>query len=315
LTGLFAAAAAPVPAQDYPDRTVTIVAPSAPGGLYSLFARLIANKFEQRLGKPFIIENRPGAGSIVGAMSVARAAPDGYTLMVANSTGLAANVTLHKSLPYDPMRDFTPVGLLALVPEILVVNAALPIHSLGELKNFAKQKGSLSFGSAGAGTTQHISGEILKRALGINMTHVPYKGMSPALNDLTGGHIEMMFSPIPNSLPLIQSGKLRILGVNTTQRLEAIPDALPLTELGVKEFDVASWFMLVAPAKTPKHIVDKLHQELRNFINDPDLRQEYVKMGLVPADSALPEQLKTFVQSEITRWGEIVRKAGLAGME
>ena len=156
---------------------------------------------------------------------------------------------------------------------------------------------------------------MLKRALGINMTHVPYKGMAPALNDLTGGHIEMMFSPVPNSLPLIQAGKLRLLGVNTTQRMEAIPDARPLAELGIKEFDVASWFMLVAPAKTPKPIVDRLHAELRGFVNDPDVRQEYIKMGLVPVDSESPEKLKDFVRVEIARWGDIVRRAGLAGME
>jgi tripartite-type tricarboxylate transporter receptor subunit TctC len=312
---IFAAASLPATAQDYPNRPVTIVAPSAPGGLYSLFSRLIGSKFEQRLGKPFVVENRPGAGSIVGMQSVARAPGDGYTLMVVNSTGMAANVTLHKTLPYDPMADFVPVGLLALVPEVLVVNAALPIHSIADLTSFAKQKGNISFGSAGAGTTQHISGEMLNRALGINMTHVPYKGMAPALNDLTGGHIEMMFSPIPNSLPLIQSGKLRMLGVNTTQRLEAIPDARPLSELGIREFDVASWFMLVAPAKTPPAIIDRLHAELRGFINDPDVRQEYVKMGLVPVDSESPEKLKSFVQAEIARWGDIVRSAGLAGME
>jgi tripartite-type tricarboxylate transporter receptor subunit TctC len=309
------AAALSATAQDYPNRPVTIVAPSAPGGLYSLFSRLIGSKFEQRLGKPFVVENRPGAGSIVGMQSVARAPGDGYTLMVVNSTGMAANVTLHKTLPYDPMADFVPVGLLALVPEVLVVNAALPIHSIADLTSFAKQKGNISFGSAGAGTTQHISGEMLKRALGINMTHVPYKGMAPALNDLTGGHIEIMFSPIPNSLPLIQSGKLRMLGVNTTQRLEAIPEAWPLSELGIREFDVASWFMLVAPAKTPPAIIDRLHAELRGFINNPDVRQEYVKMGLVPVDSESPEKLKSFVQAEIARWGDIVRSAGLAGME
>lgn len=315
IVAIFAAGSLPASAQDYPNRTVTIVAPSAPGGLYSLFSRLIGSKFEQRLGKSFVVENRPGAGSIVGMQSVARAAGDGYTLMVVNSTGMAANVTLHKSLPYDPVADFVPIGLLAMVPEVLVVNAALPIRSIADLTRFAKEKGNISFGSAGPGTTQHISGEMLKRALGINMTHVPYKGMAPALNDLTGGHIEMMFSPVPNSLPLIQAGKLRLLGINTTQRMEAIPDARPLAELGIKEFDVASWFMLVAPVKTPKPIVDRLHAELRGFVNDPEVRQEYIKMGLVPVDSESPEKLKGFVREEIARWGDIVRRAGLAGME
>jgi tripartite-type tricarboxylate transporter receptor subunit TctC len=303
-------------AQDYPNHVVTIVAPSAPGGLYSLFARLIGSKLEQRFGKPFIVENRPGASSVVGTLSVVRAAPDGHTLMVATSSTMATNVTLFKNLPYDPRSELAPIALLARVPEVLVVNAALPVHSVADLAQLAKATpGGLSFGSAGPGTSQHLSGEMLKSALGIALTHIPYKGMSPAINDVAGGHISLMFSPIPFVLPLAQAGKLRMIGVTTAERVEAIPDVPPLTEIGVKDFDAASWFMLVAPAKTPRDIIDKLAAELRAITNDPNMRQELTRLGLVPVPSPSPDDLKRFVQSEVVRWGDIVRKAGLVGTE
>src|SRR3954469_16712621 len=258
---LLALAAAPAfgQTQDYPSRAVTIVAPAAPGGLYSLFARLIGSKLEQRLRKPFIVENRPGASSIVGATSVIRGPHDRYTLMVGNTSGLATNPTLHKTLPYDPVKDFAPIALIARIPEVLVVNAALPVQSLPDLAKLAKATpGGLTYGSAGAGTAQHLSGVLIASVLGIELTHVPYKGMSPAINDVAGGHIPFMFSPIPFAQPLTQAGKLRMLGVTTAQRIEAIPDVPPLTEIGVKEFDAVSWFMLVAPAGTPRGVVDRL---------------------------------------------------------
>jgi len=310
-------AAGPAPAQQsYPDRIVTIVAPAAPGGLYSIFARLIGSKLEQRLGKTFIVENRPGASSMVGVLSVIRSAPNGYTLIVANSTGMATNVTLYKNLPYDPTADLAPIALIARIPEVLVVNAALPADSIADLVKLARSTpGGLSFGSAGVGTSQHLSGELLKSMLGIEMTHIPYKGMSPAINDVAGGHIQLMFSPIPMAAPMLQAGKIRPLGVTTAHRIEALPDVPPLTEIGVKDFDATSWFMLVAPAKTPKEIIDKLHAELRGITGDAEVRQEFIRLGLVPVNSPPPEELKRFVQSEIARWGDIVRKAGLAGSE
>src|SRR5262245_28178038 len=178
---------------DYPNRTVTIIAPSAPGGLFSLFARLLANRLEQRLGRTFVVENKPGAGTVVGALATIRAPHDGYTLMVANSTTLAINPTLHKTLPYDPA-DLTPVILSARIPQVLVVNAALPVHSIADLVKLAKATpGGLSYGTSGAGTAQHLDAEMLKSVLDIPLTHIPYKGMAPALSDVAGGHIPMMF--------------------------------------------------------------------------------------------------------------------------
>jgi tripartite-type tricarboxylate transporter receptor subunit TctC len=303
-------------AQDYPNRTITIVAPSAPGGLYSLFARLLGARLEARLGKSVVVENRPGAASIAGAVSVARAAPDGYTLMVATSTTLATNLALHKKLPYDPIADFAPVTLIARVPEVLVVNADLPIRSIADLVRHAKDKtGTLTYASAGPGTSQHLSGETLKRALGIEMTHVPYKGMQPAINDVAGGHVALMFAPVPIALGLIDGGKLRVIGISTAERLDALPAAPPLSEIGVPGFNEASWFMLVAPAKTPRDIIERLHAELTAFTSAPDVRQELSRQGTLPVASPPPDALKRFVQSEIAHWAELVRRAGLTPSE
>ncbi|OLB72375.1 MAG: hypothetical protein AUI16_20490 [Alphaproteobacteria bacterium 13_2_20CM_2_64_7] len=315
--GLVLFAASDGRAQDYPNRTVTIVAPSAPGGMYSILARLIGNKLERLYGQSFVVENRPGASSITGAVSVARAAPDGYTLMTAASTTMATNVSLHKSLPYDPLIDFIPIVQIARSPEVLLINAALPVHSIEDLVKLARSTGGgLSFGSAGPGTGQHLNGELFKMMLGIPLQHIPYKGMQPALNDLAGGHIAMMTSPIPLALPLAHSGKVRMLGVTTKERVGAIPDVPPLAEIGVPGYDAASWWMLVAPAKTPRPIIDKLHADLRVILREADVHEEFIqRQGLIPVDSAAPDELRTFVAAEIARLGEIVRKAGLAGTE
>jgi tripartite-type tricarboxylate transporter receptor subunit TctC len=302
-----------VQAQDYPNRTVTIIAPAAPGGLYSLFARLIGSKLEQRFGKTFVVENKPGASSIVGAQALIRSPHDGYTLMIGNTSGLATNVSLHKNLPYDPLKDFAPVALIARVPEVLVVNAALPVHSFADLAALARSTpGGLSYGSAGAGTAQHLSGVELSAAFGVTMTHVPYKGMQPAIADVAAGHIPFMFSPISFAIPLAQAGKIRMLGVTTAERLEAIPDVPPLTQVGLKQFDAVSWFMLVAPSGTPAGIVRKLHSEVRAVVADDSVRREFLRLGLVPVSSPAPDELRRFVASEIALWGGIVRKAGLA---
>ena len=314
---LLAAAAdlvAPVAAADYPTRLVTIVAPSAPGGLYSLFARILAGKLEQRLGRTFVVENRPGAASVVGALAVARAAPDGYTLMVASGATMAVNVTLHKALPYDPAADFVPIALIARVPEVLVVDPALPIRSLADLTAYANDH-PVTFASAGAGTAQHLEGEMLKRALGVEMTHVPYKGALPALNDVMGGHVTMMFSPVANALSMIAAGKVRAIGLATRDRVAALPDVPPLAALGAAGFDAAGWFMLVAPAATPRAIVDRLHREMRAILADPALRQQFVDEGLIPVDTPPPDALTTYVRDQIAVWRDTLTRIGLAGIE
>ncbi|HEY4918550.1 MAG TPA: tripartite tricarboxylate transporter substrate-binding protein, partial [Xanthobacteraceae bacterium] len=274
LTLSLAALDRPAAAQpDYPSRIVTIVAPSAPGGLYSLFARILGHALEQRLGQTFVVENRPGAASVVGAAAVAHAAADGYTLMTASGTTLAVNVTLRRHLPYDPRTDFVPIALIARVPEVLVVNPALPVHSLADLKALARTQ-PLTFASAGPGTAQHIEGEMLRQALGLDMTHVPYKGALPALNDVVGGHVTMMFTPVANALSMIQAGKVRAIGLAARDRVEALPDVAPLADIGVPGFEARGWFMLVAPAATPAPIVARLHAETAAILADPKLREQ-----------------------------------------
>ena len=305
-----------VAAQDYPNRTVTIVAPSAPGGLYSLFARLLAHRLEQRLGQTFVVENRPGASSIVGSLSVIRSPHDGYTLMIANSTGLAVNPTIRKSLPYDPVKDFAPIAMLGRVPEVLVVNAALPVKTVADLAKLAKSTpGGLSYSSAGAGTGQHLGGVLLASLLDVPMTHVPYKGMQPAINDVAGGHIPFMISPIPFALPLAQAGKLRMLGVTTAERVSLIPEVPSLAELGVTGFTAMNWWMLVAPNGTPQAVVDKLHAEVKALMTDTEAQQELLRLGIVPVASPPQGELKPFIATEIVRLGEIVKKAGLAASQ
>ncbi|HEY6702513.1 MAG TPA: tripartite tricarboxylate transporter substrate binding protein [Xanthobacteraceae bacterium] len=304
-------------ADHYPSRSVTIVAPSAPGGMYSILARLIGAKLERRYGKSFIVENRPGASSVTGAVAVVRAPADGYTLMVATSSTMATNVSLHKNLPYDPLSDFIPLVLIARSPEVLLINAALPARSIADLVALARATpGGLSFGSAGPGTAQHLNGEMLKAALGIEMQHVPYKGIQPALNDLAGGHIALMTAPIPVALPLAQGAKVRMLGVTTKERVEAIADVPALAEIGVPGYNAASWFMLVAPARTPRPIAEKLHADLRAVLAEADVREEFIlRQGLIPVVSPPPDELRSFVRSEIVRLGAIVTKAGLAGSQ
>jgi tripartite-type tricarboxylate transporter receptor subunit TctC len=293
------------------------VAPSAPGGLYSLFARILAATFEQRFGRSFVVENRPGAASVVGALAVARAAADGYTLLIASGATMAVNVTLHKQLPYDPITDFVPIALIARVPEVLVVNPALPVHSLADLTAFVKgpPPHPLSFASAGTGTAQHLEGEMLKQALGLDMTHVPYKGALPALNDVVGGHVDMMFSPVANALSMIAAGKVRAIGLATRERVAALPEVAPLADIGVPGFEASGWFMLVAPAATPPAIVEHLHAEARAVLAGADLRAQFVRLGLVPVDTPSPEQLKVFVREQIAYWDRTLHRIGLAGLE
>jgi tripartite-type tricarboxylate transporter receptor subunit TctC len=302
--------------QDYPNRTVTIVAPSAPGGMYSVFARFVAHRLERRLGQTFVVENRPGSSSIVGAMSVIRAAHDGYTLMIMNSTGLAVNPNVRKSLPYDPVKDFAPITLIGRIPEVLVVNAALPVHSVADLAKLAKSTpGGLSYSSPGPGTGSHLGGVLLASMLDVPFTHVPYKGMQPAINDVAGGHIPFTLSPLPFAIPLRQAGKLRMLGVTTPERVSSIPDVPTLAELGLTGFSPMSWWMLVAPSGTPPAIVAKLHDDMRALMADDGARQELIRVGIVPVASPPVAELKPFIVSEIARLGAIVKKAGLAGSQ
>jgi tripartite-type tricarboxylate transporter receptor subunit TctC len=303
-------------AQDYPTRPVTIVVPFTAGGSTEILARIVAQKLEERLGKPFLVEMKPGAGTAIGSNAVAKATPDGYTLLMATSTPMAINVTLHKNLPYDPTTDFVPIALVAQSPFLLVVNPAVPANSVAELVAYAKANpGKLSFGSAGPGSPHHLFGELFKSITGTQMTHVPYRGSLPALNDVIAGHIPLMFCDVPPSAPMIESRLVRALGVSTKARLPALSDIVPIAEAGVPEFDVAAWLMLVAPAKTPAPIVERLHTELKRALAAPELKGQIAKLSLLPLETPSIPEMQSFVKSEIVRWGRVVEQAGIAHSE
>jgi tripartite-type tricarboxylate transporter receptor subunit TctC len=317
-----AAAACPVAwpgiarADDYPSRPVTIVVPYTPGGSTEILARIVALHLGKRLGQSFIVENKPGAGTVIGTTTVAKAAPDGYTLLMATPTPMAINVKIHKQLPYDPATDFVPLGMVAGAPFVLIVNPALPVHSVKELIAYAKEHpGKLSYGSGGVGAPHHLYAELLKSMTGINMTHVPYKGSLPALNDVVAGHIDLMFCDIPPAIGMIKTGRVRVLGVSTKARVDAFPDVPSIAEAGVPGFDVAGWFMVVAPAQTPSAIVAKLHDALKAVLVEPEVKQQIAKLSLVPLADPSTEEMKAFVKSEIARWGKVVEAAGIAGTE
>jgi tripartite-type tricarboxylate transporter receptor subunit TctC len=303
-------------ATDYPTRPVTFLVPFAPGGVTDIFARLISQNLEKRLGKPFVVENKPGGSGIAAAMDVVHATPDGYTIMMASSTLLAFNVTVRKNLPYDPLKDLTPVSLLARVPFVLVVNPDLPVHSVADLVALAKEKpGQIAFATPGPGTFHHLNAELFKSTFGLNLIHVPYKGEVPALTDLAGGHVQMMFCGVPPALPLIRAGKLRALGVTTAQRVPAAPDIPPLAEAGIPGYDAASWHTVTTTANVPAEVVEKLHSTIADIMKDQAVVESLEREGTIPQQSPSPDELKRFVASEITRWSKVIEKAGLAGSE
>jgi tripartite-type tricarboxylate transporter receptor subunit TctC len=303
-------------AQEYPTRPITIVVPYTPGGSTEILARLVGQRLESRLGKPVMIENKPGAGTVIGANAVAKAAPDGYTLLMATPTPMAINVTVYKSLPYDPARSFVPLVMLGQSPFLLIVNPSLPVYSVRDLIAFAKQNpGRLSYGSGGPGAPHHLYAELLKSMAGIEMTHVPYKGSLPALNDVVAGHIQLMFCDIPPAAGMIEAGKVRPLGVSTGTRVAAFPDIPTIAEAGVPGFAVAGWFMLAAPAGTPAPVIEKLHSELKSILAASEMKDQLIKLNLIAMNTPSLADMQTFVKSEIVRWAEIVQRAGIAGSE
>jgi tripartite-type tricarboxylate transporter receptor subunit TctC len=311
-----AASAGIARADDYPSRPVTMIVPYTPGGSTDILARIVAQRLGPKLGQSVIVENRPGAGTVIGTTAVAKAPPDGYTLLMATPTPMAINVRVHKQLPYDPATDFVPLALVASAPFVLVVNPALPVHSVAELIDYAKQHpGKLSYGSGGVGAPHHLYAALLASMTGTRMTHVPYKGSLPALNDVVGGHIDFMFCDIPPASGMIQSGKVRALGVSTRSRIAAFADISPIAEVGVPGFDVAGWFMVVAPAQTPPAIVARLHDTMKSLLAQPDTKEQIVRLSLVPLETPSVDEMKAFVRSEIARWGKVVEAAGIAGTE
>ncbi len=303
-------------ADDYPSRHITLIAPWPPAGAIDTLCRELAPGLGEKLGQSVIVENRPGAGSTLGTADVAKAPPDGYMLAMAGSGSLAISPALYKELPYNPHKDFAPIALVAEAPFVLVVNPSLPIKSVADIVAYAKaHPGTLTYGSGGAGSPQQLFAEMFKSMTGTAITHVPYKGNAPALTDLVGGHISLMFADVAGALPLVRAGQVRALGVTSATRVPSAPDIPPLAEAGVPGFNGAGWGMVVAPAHTPGAVVAKLYDAIVAIDSAPSFRDRIATFGMVAKASPPPDQLQGFIDSEMTRWGKIVQAAGLTGTQ
>lgn len=285
--------------------------PFPPGGSTDILARALGQKLAEGLAQPVVIDNRPGAGGSIGADAAAKSPPDGHTLMMGHLGTLAVNPWIYKNLPYDPVKSFAPVALMAIVPSVLVVNPQVPVASAAELIAYAKANpGKLAYGSAGAGSTSHLTTEYFKLATGTDILHVPYKGVGPMLTDLISGQLSMGLNGAPAVMSHVNSGRLRALAVSGLKRLESLPHIPTLDEAGVKGFDASGWYGVVAPAGTPGSIVTKLNAEIRRILQTPDLRTRLDNEGAIPAPGS-PEEFAAFIASEIARWGAVLKRAGI----
>jgi tripartite-type tricarboxylate transporter receptor subunit TctC len=301
---------APARAQQYPARTVHLVVPQAPGGATDAIGRALAQKLSERWGQPVVIENRAGAGGVVGTDHVAKAAADGYTLLVTYEGSQAINQSLYKSLPFHSLNDFTPVGMVASTPFFLVAGPKLRVKTLQEFVEAARQKpGSISYGSAGNGSVNHLLGEMLKMAAKIEMVHVPYKGASAALGDVIGGHIEVAFASVPSAISNVQAGQVTALGVSSAKRVAVAPDVPSVAEQGYPSFDVNPWWGVLGPKGLSPAIVSKLNADLIEVLRAPDLVSLLAKLGASPTPSS-PEAFATRLQADIDKWAEVVRASG-----
>lgn len=298
-------------AQSYPVKPVRIIVPFAPGGGTDIIARVVAPRLAERFGQQVLVENRPGAATIVGAEYVARAQPDGYTLLLALTGTLAINPALYAKLPYHPLSSFAPVALIATSPNILVVHPSLPVKSVAELIRLAKgNPGKLNYASSGTGGAPHLAGELLKKLARIELVQVPYKGAGPALTDVLGGHVSIMFSALPPVLPAVRAGRLRALAVTASKRSRLVADLPTMAESGVPEFEVTTWFGMLAPAATDRKIIENLSGEVRSLVADETLVRVFAEQGL-EAHASSSAEFAAYIKSEINRWGKIVREAGI----
>ena len=309
----FTALTRPALAEDFPSRPITILVPLAPGGGVDFVARTIGQKLSERLGKPVLIENRPGGGTVVAAVALAKAPPDGYTLLLTPGATLSSNTAVYKSLPYDPRRDFVPIALPSQVAFTLMINPSLPVKSIPELIQYAKDKpGELIVGTAGIATTTHLAGELLAFKTGIQLRYAHYRGSPPAMNDVIAGSIHMMFADPVTGAELAKAGKVRALGVTGKNRVSVFPDVAPIAD-SVPGYDATNWHMILAPAHTPAEIVEKLAAEIRAIVALPEIGQQIEKIGLEPLASPPPAELWKFLDADITTWTNLVKQIGLAG--
>jgi tripartite-type tricarboxylate transporter receptor subunit TctC len=298
-------------AQDYPTKPIRWIVPFPPSGGGDMIIRLIGQKLTERLGQPVVVENRTGAGGNVGTEVVARAAPDGYTLLMANVAPMAINVSVYKKLPYNPVRDFAPITMVASFPNVLVIHPSVPAHTLKELITLARARpGELSYASAGRGSTTHLAGEFFNTRAGVNLPHVPYKGGGPALIDVMAGHVTLYFGSMPASLPHIRSGRLWGLAVTSLKRSEVAPNIPAVAESGFPDFEAVTWIGAVAPAGTPSPVVTLLNREIVTILRLPDVSEKLIAQGAEPL-TATPDAFATYIRSEIEKWAKVVRQANI----
>ena len=308
--GFVLAAASPAFSQsDYPNRPVRLIIPFPPGGSNDVVGRMIGDQLSKQLGKQVVIDNRAGAGGVIGTELAAKEKPDGYTLLVI-SLAHAVNPWLYK-LPYDPIKAFAPIGVMGSGPNVVVVHPDLPVHSIKELVALAKQKpGDIQYASAGIGSFQHLGGELFKLEAGVDMLHVPFKGGGPAMIDVVGGHTKVMFSSLVQTTPHIKTGKLRAIGVGSKERSKVLPDVPSVAEAGVPTYEAVNWWGIVAPAGTPQPIIDRLHAALTASQDTAEVEKQFAAEGAVVVKKS-PAEFGAFMESEMKKWEQVVKKGGI----
>ena len=296
--------------QAYPSKPIRLVVPFPAGGSLDVVARAIGQKLTEAWGQPVVIDNRPGAGGNIGADLVAKSAPDGYTILEGALSTHAVNVSLYAKMPYDPIKDFAPITLVAVTPNVLVLNASYPVNSVPELLAYARANpGKLSFGSGSNGSAGHLAGELFKTEAGVDMVHIPYKGGAPALQALLAGDTQLMFDNLANSAAQLKAGKLKALAVTTAKRSSLMPELPTLSETGLPGFDIYTWWGFMAPAGTPKEIVAKWNAEVTRILNSPEMKAFFAQQGAEPAPDS-PEQFAALIRSEISKYAKIVKQSG-----
>jgi tripartite-type tricarboxylate transporter receptor subunit TctC len=298
-------------AQAFPNRTITLVIPFAPGGSTSIVGRVIADRMSQLLGESIVVDNRPGAGGTVGTKLVAKSEPDGYTLLLGYTGTLAIGPSLYKNVGYDPRKDFAPIGMIGHAPNSLVVHPSFPAKTVAELIAYAKaHPGKVNFGSAGVGTVSHICGEYFAQAAGITLVHIPYKGTAPALTDVLGGHIPMAFAPIPAAHANVSGGLLRALAVTSASRSTLLPDVPTISESGLPGFDISLYYGLVAPAGTPRAVIDKLNKQLKAALASEEVKKQLSQDG-TEITPGTPEDYAAFIDKDEKKWSQLLKASGL----
>jgi tripartite-type tricarboxylate transporter receptor subunit TctC len=298
-------------AQPYPAKPIRLIVPYPPGGGTDIVGRIVAQKLSESLGQQVVVDNRGGATGSIGAELASKSPPDGYTILMGNIAPNAINVSLQPKLPYDPVADFAPVSLAAATPNILVVHPTLPVKTVKELIALAKMRpGELNYPSAGVGSSSHLAGELLAILTGIKIVHIPYKGGGPAMIDTISGEMQMMFATMPAAMPHVKAGRVRPVAVTTAKRSGTLPELPTIAETGIKGYEASTWYGVLAPAKTPRPIVERLHGEIVRMLAVPDMRERLAAQGFEPVGST-PEEFAAYIKSEIVKWGKVIRTAGI----